>query len=328
MSLWSWDWDIQAHFLSLRDTLYVDDDAASDPNQDGSPEHPISRIQDAIEVARDGVTIFVAPGLYRGNIKMGKMVHVTAIDPCRPNAGPCATIEGTGGDPVVTIYPGAGWNCSLSGFVITRGRGSLAGGIYCSGASPKLSHCLIVGNRCTDPNGAAVYFEQSRAVMTNCTVADNYAGQNGAGLALVDSDVNVMDSILWDNYPSEIRARGTSDPSIRYCNVRGSWPALGDTGSDPLLARPGYWADPADPNMVVAMENPGAVWMNGDYHLKSQAGRWDPAAGSWRRDEVTSPAIDAGDPASPIGYEPAPNGGIVNMGAYGGTAEASLSRSP
>lgn len=29
--------------------------------------------------------------------------------------------------------------------------------------------------------------------------------------------------------------------------------------------------------------------------------------------------------ASPIGYEPFPNGGIVNMGAYGATAEASKS---
>ena len=28
---------------------------------------------------------------------------------------------------------------------------------------------------------------------------------------------------------------------------------------------------------------------------------------------------------NPIGYEPFPNGGVVNMGAYGGTAEASKS---
>ncbi len=40
---------------------------------------------------------------------------------------------------------------------------------------------------------------------------------------------------------------------------------------------------------------------------------------------MTSPCIDAGDPMSPIGHEPFPNGGIVNMGAYGGTAEASKS---
>jgi len=42
-------------------------------------------------------------------------------------------------------------------------------------------------------------------------------------------------------------------------------------------------------------------------------------------DEATSPCVDTGDPGSPVGREPFPNGGRVNMGAYGGTAEASKS---
>jgi hypothetical protein len=42
-------------------------------------------------------------------------------------------------------------------------------------------------------------------------------------------------------------------------------------------------------------------------------------------DDVTSPCIDAGDPICPIGYESFPNGGIINIGAYGGTPEASKS---
>ena len=64
---------------------------------------------------------------------------------------------------------------------------------------------------------------------------------------------------------------------------------------------------------------------NGDYHLKSQAGRWDPAGESWIMDELTSSCIDAGDPNSPVADEPEPNGGRINMGAYGGSAEASKS---
>jgi len=66
-------------------------------------------------------------------------------------------------------------------------------------------------------------------------------------------------------------------------------------------------------------------WIDGDYHLRSQAGRWEPNEDRWTTDEVTSPCIDAGDPMNPIGPEPFPNGGIVNMGAYGGTSEASKS---
>jgi hypothetical protein len=57
----------------------------------------------------------------------------------------------------------------------------------------------------------------------------------------------------------------------------------GDISSDPLFE------DPANPN----------------YHLMPG-----------------SPCIDAGDPASDYSSEPEPNGGRINMGAYGGTAEA------
>ncbi len=66
-------------------------------------------------------------------------------------------------------------------------------------------------------------------------------------------------------------------------------------------------------------------WVDGDYHLKSQAGRFDPNSQSWIADDVTSPCIDAGDPNSPLCYEPVPNSGRINIGAYGGTVEASMS---
>jgi methionine-rich copper-binding protein CopC len=68
----------------------------------------------------------------------------------------------------------------------------------------------------------------------------------------------------------------------------------------------------------------------GDFHLRSNGGRYDPARGfpasdpaAWVIDVVTSPCIDAGDPATPTGWEPPPNGNRVNLGAYGGTSEAS-----
>lgn len=36
----------------------------------------------------------------------------------------------------------------------------------------------------------------------------------------------------------------------------------------------------------------------------------------------TQPTTDRGDPADPVGDEPTPNGGRINLGAYGGTADA------
>jgi len=98
---------------------------------------------------------------------------------------------------------------------------------------------------------------------------------------------------------------GDLDPLVRidYSCLSEPWPGTGNIVADPCFA------DAA----------------GGDYHLKSQAGRPDNATLSWVCDELSSPCIDAGDIAAPIGLEPFPNGGVINMGAYGGTAEASKS---
>jgi len=60
-----------------------------------------------------------------------------------------------------------------------------------------------------------------------------------------------------------------------------------------------------------------------DFHLKSQYGRWNGTA--WITDDVTSPCIDAGDLKDDYAKEPSPNGGRINIGVYGNTAEASKS---
>lgn len=64
----------------------------------------------------------------------------------------------------------------------------------------------------------------------------------------------------------------------------------------------------------------------GDFHLRSEAGRWDVAAQEFvLTDTNTSWAIDAGAPGDAFGLETDPNGGRVNAGRYGNTAEASRS---
>jgi hypothetical protein len=60
-----------------------------------------------------------------------------------------------------------------------------------------------------------------------------------------------------------------------------------------------------------------------DYHLQSTVGSYH--GGSWLPDPEYSLCIDAGDPESNFIFEPMPNGGRINMGAYGGTEEASKS---
>ena len=330
------DHEIQAVFAPALDVVYVDDDAPNDPGpgdgaisdsaEDGTSSRPFDQIQEAIAIAADRALIIVRPGTYHETITVrGKSVQLTGIDPDDPNGAVYPVIDGRGMGPVVSFVGSNTSSSTLTGFVITAGKGDVAAALSCQGSSPTVHHCLMVGNRATAPDGAAVYCAESQAVFFNCTIADNDGGQSGAGLRSVDSSVVVVDSILWGNGPKEIVVSGTGDPSITYSCVAGWWPDFGNIDEDPLFVQHGYWADPGDPNVAVAPGVPNAMWMGGDYHLQSQAGRWDPTARSWVRDETTSPCIDGGQPTSPVGQEPAPNGGLVNMGAYGGTPEASKS---
>ena len=280
-------------------------------------------IRHAIEDARNGHEIVVSPGVYQENINFkGKNLTLRSTDP-NDSVVVSETVITADGD-VVSFSGGEDANCVLAGFTITGGKR----GIYCSGSSPTITNCTVVGNVNTDI-GAGMYLNDSSSpTLVNCTFSDNSASMMGGGIQNVDSSpilINctftgnsaayfgggiycasgspvLTNCILWGDTPEEISIfSGT--PVITYSNIQGGLTGEGNIDADPLFA------DTA----------------NGDYHLKSQAGRWDPTSQSWVIDEVTSPCIDAGDPSTPIGLEPLPNGGIINMGAYGGTLEASKS---
>jgi len=304
------------------------DPRVSDVQEDGGPNHPFDRIQEAIIVAADGATIFVHAGTYRETIDLlGKRIRLTGFDPANAGVAAWPVIDGSGTGPVVSFTHGEGLDCTLLGLVITGGRDGLAGAIRCAAGSPTISNCLIVGNRATDSDGSAIYCADSSAAFINCTIADNRAGAFGAAMSLHNSPIKVTNSILWGNTPREILSDGVKEPLIRYSDITGGWPGAGNLDADPLFAAVDQWVSRDDPRTAVGPDDPNAVWSMGDYHLQSQAGRWDPKAYKWVQDGAASPCIDAGDPGSAVGREMLPNGFIINMGAYGGTAEASKSRS-
>jgi len=170
--------------------------------------------------------------------------------------------------------------------------------------------------------------------MTNCTMAGNRS-PGGRFLAVnlyseePSSPFSVRNSMFFDG-ADEIWSNDVPVEVSYSCSGQGTeiwtepndWLVLGEGNieADPCFVDVGYW----DANGTATDPNDD-FYVEGDYHLKSQAGRWDPESEDWVQDEVTSPCIDAGDPNSPIMYEPFPNGGVINMGAYGGTPEASKS---
>jgi len=193
------------------------------------------------------------------------------------------------------------------------------GGMDNSDCSPNITNCTFTGNSARYGGGINNRYDRSSPTINNCTFSGNSAVRPGGGMRnFFSGRPLVINCIFWDNVPSEID--GYKTPIVTYSNVQGGWYGEGNIDADPCFFDPGCWdpnGTPDDPN--------DDFWINGDYHLKSQAGRWDPNSESWVKDDVTSPCIDAGDPLDPIGHEPFPNGGIINMGAYGGTAEASKS---
>ena len=74
------------------------------------------------------------------------------------------------------------------------------------------------------------------------------------------------------------------------------------------------------------VQTPNGVYAGGSLAVVLANGRLTFPAGTLTTTSTqTSPAIDAGDPATPVGAERSPNGNVVEVGAYGGTAQASLS---
>lgn len=323
---------LRANFVTLMDVLYVDDDASSiaafggaakdvSP-EDGTGQHPFDSIQEAIEVAAKRTAIIVRPGLYHENINLlGKDVCLTGLD---PNGTPLPIIKAKNAAPVVSFTSGEDPNCIVSGFVLSGGQGYEAGAILCRDSSPTVTHCLIAGNRAVDSQGGAIYCENSNAWFDHCTIADNVGGKEGAGIVLDDSNVTISNSIVYYNGPDEIAFIGDNIPAITYSDILGGWPDVGNIDMGPLFFRTGYWVDPKAPQVEVDPSLPSAVYVEGDYHLKSKAGRWNSQKQEWSLDSVTSPCIDAGDPAAAIGEELPPHGSITNMGVYGGTVQASL----
>jgi len=187
-------------------------------------------------------------------------------------------------------------------FIANR-AGRHGAGLCNDNSNTTLVHCLLAGNVAGD--GAGLHSLGAGPTLRHCTLAQN----GGGGVSDVTGGMLLNHCIVWGNADHEVLG-----PVLAvYSNIGGGWPGEGNTDIDPLFAAPGYWDADED------------VWVDGDYHLQSQAGRWDPVTESWVQDDVTSPCIDAGDPTAPVGDEPLPNGGIVNLGAYGGTAEASKS---
>lgn len=224
---------------------------------------------------------------------------------------------------------GGGISCEQSNPIITNcvitnnTAAHRGGGIYCDNSSPTIFNCVIRENK-AHYDGGGLGLHRFNGPIASCTIAGNSAEGYGGGLYNLNSvgDAEVTNCIIWGNTANgpQIYNGWASLTTVNYSDVQGGYTGTGNIDVDPLFAL-GHWdpnGTPSDPN--------DDFWVYDDCHLKSRAGRWDPNTQAWVKDDVTSPCIDAGDPNYFTG-ELWPHGKRINMGAYGGTSEASMSLS-
>jgi len=189
--------------------------------------------------------------------------------------------------------------------------------------------------------------------VNNCTFAYNLTqatGNSAGGITAVKGDVEVVNTILWKNrysytkwvgYGSDIQIKKDAKMTIRNSIVTtldgtgivSATPANLTIDADTVVA--------ADPKLVTTTADYEALvdtsgtrhyykttsaddMVAMDAHLLSPAGYVVNGGATGPATAEYSRAIDFGDSAADYSREPVPNGYRLNAGAYGNTAEASL----
>lgn len=338
------DYTITIHQTAETRTYYVDANAGDDNNTGLSPDEAFATIQKAIDSAYDGETVIVQPGLYPGDINfLGKNIILQSTDP-NDSAIVEQTVLGSDSgagelEAVITFRGAEDPTCRLLGFNINgyiRGcdplvdpdvsnhtRATIGNCILCGNAGDYgtvimwcdglISNCTLADNNNHPLVGVHPTISECYGTIKNCTLANNSVG---IGIGISAGGTTAIENCILHNDAVAIYTGGIAH--ISYSNVADV--SVEDPCHTDLVWGPGNIS--ADPCFVrVGNYSEGIA---GDYHLKSQAGRWDSQSNSWLVDAISSLCIDAGNPGRTLGNEArTPRNKRINMGAYGGTVAAS-----
>ena len=215
-----------------------------------------------------------------------------------------------------------------------------------------LRNCAFVGNEClfgfpypdtpTDLVGGILTVALSQSddavLVENCTFAHNlYEGVSGsAGVNVRSGCANVRNSIFHDNRtgsyagtpPTDIRVQDGASADVAYSifdvgEGEASASRRADEGGT-LVERNCIVGNPLFVTADESMD--GLIATDGLLRSKFTAAAQAELIGFDVHVRKRSPAIDTGDPQSPYANEPSPNGRRVNLGRYGNTPEAALSK--
>ncbi len=222
-------------------------------------------IQEGLDGAEPGDTVLVAAGSYRGPNNRdldfgGKVLQLRCED-----TGSCVIdCERSGrgfhfqsGEPSTSV---------VDGFTVINGspqdQDRQGAAVRCFGSSPTFRRCTFTDNATTGSGGAfwshvsdlsledcVIVNNRGRAAgglalgsgtvrIRRCTISRNSAQLGNAINVIFDGQVDVRDSIIWDNGRGS--GSGILSPpesiAIAYSLVAGGWAGVGNIGADPLFA--------------------------------------------------------------------------------------------
>ncbi len=207
--------------------------------------------------------------------------------------------------------------------------GNGGGGLFCDDAATCNSEHEIYYKNCggnilldggSDKSGPTT---ARFSHMTNVAALDPGCGAPGPGIRIdknggAPDNYSIANSIFWDNQPGvdfifscEVNCDGLK-AIVSHSMVQTDYV---NQGKGKITFGAGIVA-PSDP-LFAAPEQ-------GDFHLKSAAGRWTP--GGYVQDTATSPAIAKADASGSGDKNPARAGKRNELGAYGNSGEASYVR--
>lgn len=165
-----------------------------------------TNIQDAVDVASPGDTVFVTNGTYNlsSEISVTKAITIESV-----NGREVTIVDGQNAHRCFNL---GNSTCVLNGFTIQNGNASFGGGIDCSDTNSVINDCTLSGNS-ADRHGGGSY----AGTLFNCTLLGNSANEDGGGCAH-----STLNNCTLSGNESFRNGGGSFDGTLNNCTLTGN----------------------------------------------------------------------------------------------------------